>query len=130
MRATVKSPTARPDDEEPQEGTMIRFPSNNRGRAGVFAVIVGIVLAIAATWALVVAPEEATIHIQNRTGRRQYELGLWALYIAPFLAFFLGWYGLRPIAEAGTRRPGLIIVMMSAVAVAWQWSMISEVLAN
>lgn len=109
---------------------MIRIPSSNRGRAGVFAVVVGVALALVATWALVVAPEGATVQFQNRTGRRHYELGLWALYIAPFLAMFLGWYGLRPAAEAGTRRPGLLIVFMSVVAAAWQWSMISDVLAG
>lgn len=109
---------------------MIQLPSGARGRAGLFAVAVGIGLAVVATWAIISAPEGAVVHLQNRTGRRTYELGLWALYIAPFLAFFLGWYGLRPVAEAGTRRPALIIVMMTIAAAAWHWSMISEVLAT
>jgi len=44
-------------------------------------------------------PDAASVYFQNRTGWRHYEFGLWVLYIAPFLVFFMGWYALCSIAE-------------------------------
>ncbi|MGE4323163.1 MAG: hypothetical protein AB7E60_09065 [Sphingobium sp.] len=106
---------------------MAKLTFDGRRYAGLAALVIGLVLTGAATCTIFLAPEGASVTMQNRTGRRQFEVGLWALYIAPFLCFFLSRYALRPVVEAGTRRPGLMVLLMTAVATGWQWSMISAI---
>lgn len=102
--------------------------SKTRQLAGRFAVLVGIALTLAAIWTLFNAPEGATVLLERRAGRYRYEAGLWALFLMPFLAFFMAWYGLREKAEVGTRRPGLVILIALVAAAGLQYSLITGVM--
>ncbi|RIV80633.1 hypothetical protein D2V17_19145 [Aurantiacibacter xanthus] len=94
--------------------------------AGRLAIVTGILLTLAGLWALINAPEGATVLLERRAGRHQYEAGLWALFLMPFLGFSMAWYGLREKAEPGTKRPGLLIMITLMAAAAVQYSLISD----
>ncbi len=101
---------------------------NTRFWAGRLAIATGILLTLAGLWALINAPEGATVLLERRGGRHPYEAGLWALFLMPFLGFFMAWYGLREKAEVGTKRPGLLIVITLIAAGAVQYALIAGVM--
>lgn len=121
---TVGIPCADPEKADKMPETIFK----TRQMAGRFAILVGVALALAAIWTLFNAPEGATVLLERRAGRHRYEAGLWALFVMPFLALFMAWYGLREKAEVGTRRPGLVILIALVAAAGLQYSLITGVM--
>ena len=81
-------------------------------------MILGGVLLLAATLAVLAAPEGTTVSVNGRRGAVQFQAGLWALYFPGLTALAAGAIAMFKPEQLGTppRRSAVLIVVIAIIS--------------